>query len=132
MGATNVDPQFTSSTWSDQKFNMKASSFSGSLLVGANFPVFQPFIGVGLNSAKFESGLYGTYPVIEVVENTSSGVEFQVNNSEKDPLTVTTNETNFNLQTGARLKLGPIVLHYALSLQNAYKMHSFGLAVTIR
>ena len=118
--------------WEDQKFNMKASSFTGTLLVGASIPVFQPFIGLGFNSGKFESGLYGTYPDAEIVENTTNGVEFQVNTSTKDPMVIKTNSTNFNFQAGARLKLGPIVINYTLSLQNGYKMHTGALAVTIR
>lgn len=113
--------------WENQNFSMKASSFSGSLLVGASIPVFQPFIGLGFNSGKFESGLYGTYPIVEV----DGSNKLAINNSEDDPLVVEQKFTNFNFQAGARLKLGPIVFHYALSMQK-YNMHTAGLAVTLR
>ncbi len=113
--------------WENQNFSMKSSSFSGSLLVGASIPVFQPFIGLGFNSGKFESGLYGTYPIVEV----DGSNNLAINNAEDDPLVVEQKFTNFNFQAGARLKLGPIVFHYALSMQK-YTMHTAGLAVTLR
>lgn len=126
LNITNGTLANNTSLWNDQKFSMKASSFSGTVLVGASIPVFQPFIGLGFNSGKFESGLYGTYPIVEI-----EGSEMAINNSEKDPLVVEQKFTNFNVQAGARLKLGPIALHYVYTIQK-YSMHTFGLAVTIR
>ena len=108
------------------------SSFNGSLLIGASIPVFQPFIGVGFNTSKFDGGLLGNYPVIDVVANPTNPTEYmQVNSSESDPLMVEVKETDFNFQAGARLKLGPIVFFYAWTKQT-YSMHSGGLAVTLR
>jgi hypothetical protein len=126
LGISNGSLASNTTLWDNQNFSMKASSFSGSLLVGASIPVFQPFIGLGFNSGKFESGLYGTYPIVEVEDN-----DLAINNSEEDPLVVEQKFTNFNFQAGARLKLGPIVFHYAMSMQK-YTMHTFGLAVTLR
>lgn len=128
LGITNGTLANNDALWNDQSFNMNASSFSANLLVGASLPVFQPFIGLGLNRGSFESGFYGTYPIVEI--NSTNG-NFEINDSESDPLVVKQTVNNFNFQAGARLKLGPIVFHYALSMQK-YNMHTAGLAVTLR
>ncbi|MFA6401172.1 MAG: DUF6588 family protein [Salinivirgaceae bacterium] len=128
LSITNGTLANNTALWDDQKFLMEASSFTGSLLVGASIPVFQPFIGIGFNSGKFESGFYGTYPVVDI--NSTNG-NLEVNKSEKDPLVIENKTTNFNFQAGARIKLGPIVFHYAIAMQK-YTMHTFGFAVTLR
>ncbi len=124
-------------SYDDQKFEMKVSSLTGAFLIGANIPVFQPFIGVGFNSGKFDAGLTGTYPIINI--NTGynpidpSSKVFIVNEGdiETDPLNVEASTTEFNLQMGARLKLGFFVLHYQYTRQK-FNMHSGGIAVTFR
>ncbi len=129
LSATDNAP---TADWTSQRFHIDMSSFTGSILVGANIPVFQPFVGLGFNSAKFDGGFLGEYPVVDFIANsTDLTVTNEVNTTEMDPLTVKTKMTNFNLQVGARLKLGPIVFFYALTAQK-YIMHSGGLAVTIR
>lgn len=128
LSITNGTLAANTTLWNDQKFKMKASSFTGSLLIGATIPVFQPFIGVGFNSGKFESGFYGTYPIVEI--NSTNG-DLEINDSETDPLIIENKSTKANFMAGARLKLGPIVFHYALTMAE-YKMHSAGLAVTLR
>jgi hypothetical protein len=128
LGISNGTQANNDALWEDQSFKMTTSSFSANLLVGASLPVFQPFIGLGLNRGSFESGFYGTYPIVEI--NSTNG-NLEVNDSEKDPLVVKQKVNNFNFQAGARLKLGPIVFHYALSMQK-YNMHTAGLAVTLR
>jgi hypothetical protein len=116
----------TTNSWDNQKLDIGISSFTGSLLVGANIPIFQPFIGIGFNSSKFKGGFIGDYPIIEL-----NNTEYVVNKSEKDPLVIETNNTNFNFQAGARLKLGVFVFHYQYTIQN-YAMHTAGIAVTFR
>lgn len=123
-GNANLDA--SSSVWDDQKFTMAMSSFTGSLLVGANIPVFQPYIGLGFNSSKFEAGLKGNYPIIEI-----NAAEQMINDYETDPLTSVSKKTNVNFQAGARLKLGFFVFHYTFTAQE-YKMHTGGIAFTFR
>jgi hypothetical protein len=115
-------------TWDNQKFEIGMSSFTGTLLVGANIPVFQPYIGLGFNSASFEGGFNGNYPIIEFTVANPDGT---VTDYETDPLQIDTKLANFNFQAGARLKLGPIVFHYTFT-QQKYSMHTAGMAVTIR
>ncbi|MBI9069519.1 MAG: hypothetical protein JEZ09_19640 [Salinivirgaceae bacterium] len=115
-------------SWNDQEFKLNMSSFTGNLLVGANIPVFQPYIGVGFNTGSFESGFYGTYPVISL--NETSG-DFEAKTSEKDPIVVKTKKTSINFQAGARLKLGPIVFFGQATFQE-YALYTGGIAVTIR
>lgn len=117
-------------TWDNQRFDIAMSSFTGNLLIGANIPVFQPYIGVGYNTAKFDGGLVGDYPVIDLVADVGE-FEYQVNESESDPIMAEAKVTNFNFQAGARLKLGPIVFHYTFT-QQKYSMHTGGIAVTLR
>jgi hypothetical protein len=123
-----ADPNIPASTWENQKFSVNMSSFTGNLLVGVNIPVFQPYIGVGFNSSKFEAGFKGNYPVIEMSVEHPDGF---VIDSEKDPLTATSKTTNMNFQAGARLKLGFFVFHYTFTAQK-YKMHTGGVAFTFR
>lgn len=130
MNITNGELINQPELWDDQTFKMNASAFSGAILAGASIPVFQPFIGLGFNSGKFESGFYGTYPVVDVVAN-GTEAQLEVNETEPDPLIIEQKNTNFNFMAGARLKLGPIVFHYAYTLQE-YNMQTFGFAVTIR
>lgn len=128
-------------SYDDQKFEMKVSSFTGAFLIGANIPVFQPFIGVGFNSGKFDAGLTGTFPIINVnadynpllPETDPNSKVFIVNEGdiETDPLNVEARTTEFNLQMGARLKLGFFVLHYQYTRQK-FNMHSGGIAITFR
>ena len=80
----------TDDTWDNQKFKLGMSAFTGSLLVGANIPVFQPYIGLGFNSTKFEAGLKGNFPVIE-----ADLTQAIISGYEADPLTSTSKETNF-------------------------------------
>ena len=128
-----AETDLPSTTWDNQNFAMEMSSLTGSLLVGANIPIFQPYIGLGFNSASFDGGLRGNYPIVDLnVDLTDpSGFVFEVTESETDPINIEANATNFNFQAGARLKLGPIVFHYTMTLQD-YMMHSGGIAVTIR
>lgn len=126
----NASSNLPATTWDNQKFDIGMSSFTGSLLVGANLPIFQPFIGLGFNSAKFDGGFLGDYPVItlDIVDITDP---FKVNESETDPITIEEKSTDFNFQAGARLKLGFFVLHYQFTSQK-YAMHTAGIAVTLR
>jgi hypothetical protein len=118
------------STWDNQKFDINMSSINGSLLIGASIPVFQPFVGIGFNTSKFDGGLVGEYPIITADADDLVN-PIKVTDSETDPLMVEVKETDFNFQAGARLKLGPIVFFYAWTKQT-YSMHSGGLAVTLR
>lgn len=123
---SDVVSSLPESTWDNQKFKLGMSSFTGNLLVGANIPVFQPYIGLGFNSAKFKAGFEGNYPIIQ---GTNDGVF--VNEFETDPVSIDAKATNFNFQAGARLKLGFFVFHYTFTAQK-YKMHSGGIAFTFR
>jgi hypothetical protein len=115
--------------WSDQRFDMEMSSFTGSFLVSVNIPVFQPYIGIGFNSGHFTGGFYGNYPIVDaVVDPTNS---FQANNYETDPLKVDVKDTDFNFQAGARLKMGFFVLYYQYTRQT-YNMHTGGVSITFR
>ncbi len=117
-----------STTWDNQKLNIGMSSFTGTLLVGANIPIFQPYIGLGFNSSKFKGGFEGNFPIIEFSTAHPNG---EVNTSEADPLTIEAKATNFNFQAGARLKLGFFVLNYQYTIQK-YSLHTFGFAFTLR
>lgn len=114
--------------WDGQKFTTAMSSFTGNLLIGASIPVFQPYIGLGFNSSKFEAGFKGNYPKFQVNLDSSTAL---IHDYEKDPLTSSSKETNFNFQAGARLKLGFFVFHYTFTAQK-YKMHTGGIAFTFR
>lgn len=133
FGVTNdeITNPPAASTWDNQKFSIDMSSFTGSLLVGASIPVFQPFIGVGFNRAKFEGGLKGNYPVFNISANASNDpLTFSIQ-SEKDPIKITSKTTDFNFIAGARLKLGFFVFHYQFTKQE-YQTHSAGVAFTFR
>lgn len=123
-----VNSTLNDTEWNNQEFKLLASSFTGNILVGANIPVFQPYIGVGFNAGKFESGFYGTYPVITIDENNGS---LNANTSEKDPLIIESSKASINFQAGARLKLGPIVFFGSATIQE-YAMYTGGFAITIR
>ncbi len=126
----NATSTMAASTWDGQKFDLEMSSFTGSLLIGASIPVFQPFIGIGFNNASFEGGFKGNYPVISV--STDNGTDYyQVEEAETDPINLDAKVTNFNFQAGARLKLGFFVFHYQYTMQK-YSMHNAGLAFTFR
>jgi len=130
----NATSSLPDATWENQKFEMEMSSITGSLLVGANIPVFQPFIGLGFNSATFNGGFIGNYPIVDFTANTdiaNPGIDYSVTDIDVDPIDVEAKATNFNFKAGARLKLGPIVLYYTMTVQE-YMMHSGGLAVTLR
>jgi len=116
----------TGNSWDNQRFDIGISSLTGNLLIGASIPVFQPYIGIGFNSAKFKGGLMGDYPVIDL-----NGTTFEVNEVDTDPLVAEVNATNFNFQAGARIKLGFFVFHYTFTKQQ-YSMHTGGLAFTFR
>lgn len=123
-----TDAGVVADTWDNQKFSVAMSSFTGNLLVGANIPVFQPYIGLGFNSSNFEAGFKGNYPTFEINTDDDSAI---VDGYETDPLTSSSKETNFNFQAGARLKLGFFVFHYTFTAQK-YKMHTGGIAFTFR
>jgi hypothetical protein len=127
LGASSTMP---ATTWDNQKMDIKMSSFNGSLLIGASIPVFQPFIGIGFSSNNFKGGFLGDYPII-TTDPTDLADPYKVTKSEIDPLPLEAKVINFNFQAGARLKMGPIVLFYAWTMQD-YSMHSGGLAVTLR
>lgn len=130
FGAASTLP---ATTWDNQHFSIKMSSLTGSLLVGANIPIFQPYIGIGFNSVSFDGGLRGKYPLVDLVVdiNNPAAFDYEVNESETDPINIEAKETSFNFQAGARLKLGFFVLHYTYTIQN-YSMHSGGIAFTFR
>lgn len=137
----DVYTELPETTWDDQEFTLKVSSFTGALLVGASIPVFQPFIGIGFNSGGFDAGLDGTYPIIKTNADYNPTAAAGDRNSyllvtddediETDPLSIEDNVTEFNFQAGARLKLGFFVLHYQYTRQK-YNMHSGGIAITFR
>ncbi len=124
----SITSSLPTTTWDNQKIDIGMSSFTGALLVGANLPIFQPYIGLGFNSAKFEGGFKGNYPIIEFSTEHPNGV---VNTSEADPLPIEAKATDFNFQAGARLKLGFFVLYYQYTIQK-YSMNTFGIAFTLR
>lgn len=130
-----VYSELPNSTWDNQKFNMNVKAFSGALLVGANIPVFQPFMGVGFNSGIFEAGLKGTYPIIEVNKDLStiSAYSFLVkkDGKEENPISIKSESTEFSFVAGARIKLGFFILHYQFTKQT-YSMHTAGVAFTFR
>jgi hypothetical protein len=127
----NINNQPVASTWDDQKFSINMSSFTGSLLIGASIPVFQPFIGVGFNRAKFDGGLKGNYPVFNITAAASNDpLQYNIT-SERDPINIVSKTTDFNFQAGARIKLGFFVFHYQFTMQE-YKTHSAGVAFTFR
>lgn len=136
FAAGNVT-DFSGEAYDDQQFEMDMSSITGSLLIGASIPVFQPFVGIGFNRGKFEAGLKGTYPILSVNDDPlTSGVMTpfivdQNNGTESDPLVVDDIKTQFNLQAGARIKLGFFVFHYQFTKQE-YITHNAGIAVTLR
>lgn len=134
-GAGNVN-DLSGATYDDQELNMTISSTTGAILVGASIPVFQPFIGIGFNSGKFKAGLDGTYPILSMNTDPSTFSDYQFiveeeGGTEQDPLNIESTSTEFNIQMGARLKLGFFVLHYQYTRQK-YNMHSGGIAITIR
>jgi len=133
-GANNVN-DLSGATYDDQELNMIISSTTGALLVGASIPVFQPYIGIGFNSGKFKAGLDGTYPILTMNTDPSTFTDYQFiveeDGTEQDPLNVESTSTEFNIQMGARIKLGFFVLHYQYTRQK-YNMHSGGIAITIR
>ncbi len=112
--------------WDNQRFDINVSSFTGSLLIGASLPVFQPFIGVGFNRGGFNAGFKGNYPVITCTTDGHTVESYQT-----DPISIKSNKTQFNFQAGARLKLGPVVFHGQFTRQ-AYNMYSGGIAFTFR
>lgn len=131
MGATSSLPE---STWDNQSFDFKMTSFTGALLIGANIPIFQPYIGLGFNSAKFEGGFNGNFPVLvmDIPDVTNpSQIQAVVNEYEENPLNVDFKGTGFNFQAGARVKLGLFILHYTYTASK-YSMHTAGLGFTFR
>lgn len=130
-----VHSELPNSTWENQKFNMSVKAFSGALLVGANIPVFQPFIGIGFNSGIFDAGLKGTYPIIDVNKDLSTASTYPLivnkNGKEENPISIKSKNTEFSFVAGARIKLGFFILHYQFTKQN-YSMHTGGIAFTFR
>ena len=124
FGSPETVHDFSGANYSDQQFEMDVSSLTGSLLIGASIPVFQPFVGIGFNRGKFDAGLTGTYPILELNEglrtdgaNLPTPFIVSENGTEKDPLIVDDIKTQLNLQAGARIKLGFIVFHYQFTKQ---------------
>lgn len=121
------------SQWENQSLDFTMSSFGGSLLIGANIPIFQPYIGLGFNSASFKGSFNGYYPILTLgadpLEPDKAGAV--VYDSEENPLDVDFKATLFNFQAGARIKLGVFILHYTYSIQK-YSMHTAGLGFTFR
>lgn len=124
--AMGIDSDLRETLWDGQQLDIKMSSFMGSLLLGADFPVFQPFIGIGVNSSTFEGDFVGNYPIVKFNLLNPLGV---IDDYEVDPIHTSVTSMDFNFQAGARLKLGFFVLYYALTFQQ-YTMHSAGMSIT--
>jgi len=112
--------------WKDQSIAVGISSFTGTLMVGASIPVFQPYVGLGFNNCKNTTQLNGSYPKFSY-EN--SLLTYEV---EKDPVDIEVKDTHLNTMMGFRLKFAVAVLYYQFDIQPDYKTHTAGLAITIR
>lgn len=113
--------------WNDQSIAVGISSFTGTLLVGASLPIFQPYLGLGFNNCKNTTQLNGTYPKFTYKENSSLNYDV-----EKDPVDDEVKDTHLNTMMGFRLKLAVVALYYQFDIQPDYKTHTAGLAITIR
>lgn len=121
----------TSSLYDDQGFAMEMSSLTGSLMFGANIPIVHPFVAVGFNKASVNTGLTGTYPIIQVNPSPTSADDIlEVNETENGP-TVESEKTFVNFQAGLSVKVAILSIHAQYTYQE-YSMYSVGLAVGIR
>ncbi len=126
-----VRSELPESTWDNQSFNMEMSAFTGSLLVGASIPIFQPYIGIGFNRTAFDAGFKGKYPLITFNTSDPLDAHLETTDYEENPLNVQVKDTDFNFQAGARLKLAVFVIHYTYVRQK-YNMHTAGIGFTFR
>lgn len=119
--------------WDNQTLGIDISSTTGNIIVGAKIPVFQPYISAGFNRYSFDGGLKGSYPVIRLVTTTDIGqpVEYIVDETDEDPITVDPKGTMMNFAAGFRLKLAIITIFGQYTLQE-YPMATAGLGISFR
>jgi len=128
FGATT---SLASTTWDDQQLGIDMSSFIFNLAAGINIPVVNPYVGFGLNKYSFDGGLRGTYPILSIQADNSGTVTQVVEETETDPITITSKGTMFNATAGLRIKLAVITLWGQYTVQE-YSMATVGLGISIR
>ncbi len=113
-------------TWKEHGFDMEMSSLVGSIMIGANIPVFKPYIGVGFNRASINTGLTGNLPKITYVDATNIKVEI-----DEKGLRIDQKKTFANFQAGFNIKLAVFNIYAQYTLQE-YSMFSGGIAFGFR
>ena len=121
---------YPTSTWDGQSFGIEASSFVGDVVFGLKIPVFQPYISLGFNKAKFSGGLRGSYPSITLRQD-GTNVGNVVTGIDEDPINIESNDLMFNAAAGFRLKLAVITFFGQYTIQK-YPMVTGGLGISIR
>lgn len=121
-----VESNYPQTHWNGQHVKIGMSSWLGSILIGGEFPILQPFVGIGYSSSAFKATFKGNYPIVRFDISHINGI---ISNSEADPLTTKVVMKNKYLQAGTRLKLGFFVLHYSVLIQE-YLLHNAGIAIT--
>lgn len=123
-----IDSNFPDTHWDGQHVKIRMNSWVGSILIGGEFPIFQPFVGLGYSSTVFDATFKGNYPIVKFNLANIGGI---IANSEPDPLRTRVAMRNNYLQAGTRLKFGFFVIHYSVLLQE-YLLHNAGIAITIK
>ncbi|MFC2138942.1 DUF6588 family protein, partial [Bacteroidota bacterium] len=118
-------------TWDDQYLGIDMSSLIVNAVVGINIPVVNPYVGFGLNKYNFDGGLKGTYPILSFQADNLGNVTQVVEDTELDPITITSNGTMMNVNAGLRIKLAVITLWGQYTVQK-YPMATVGLGLSIR
>ncbi|NJM16461.1 MAG: hypothetical protein HC896_14745 [Bacteroidales bacterium] len=115
------------SVYNDQSLDFDVSSFTGSILVGANIPVLAVYGGLGFVSTKSTLALKGVYPFLG---------ESGYTNTEKDELSYDIKDEDGGnvkprLNIGLRIKLGVLTIHADYTKVN-YNLITTGIGISFR
>ena len=114
---------YTQADFADQKLFLRASGFTGRILVGKTIPFISVYAGLGYSHAITSLGLEGNYAV---------GVApFGASDVHTDPLIFDFPKNSFSANIGARVRLGVISIHADYTL-GEYALYSGGIGISFR
>lgn len=114
---------YTQADFADQKMFLRASGFTGRILVGKTIPFVSVYAGLGYSHAVTSLGLEGNYAI---------GVApFSASDVYTDPLLLDFPKNSFSANVGARIRLGVISIHADYTI-GEYALYSGGIGISFR
>ncbi|MCT4639533.1 MAG: hypothetical protein N4A72_17645 [Bacteroidales bacterium] len=113
-------------SFNDQEIKLDAGAFTGRLLVGANFPFINLYVGAGYGTATTKAMLNGTYPV--AFNPAGKLVSTQ---TIKDPFDLKFDNSGIDFNAGLRVKMAVVTIHVDYTV-GKYNVLSGGLGISFR